>query len=164
MVDPAARREAIQKLSEQAVKRVHGQVLMRDALLEEVSNLVEHPVAILGSFDPAYLALPREVLVTCIEHHQKFFPIEQVSGRHAQACCRILSGSATASPVHQELVKEGYERVLAARLSDAKFFFNQDRRTPLSGKVDALQGVTFQKDLGSLFDKKERIKASAGCD
>jgi len=158
LVEPEARREAIRRLSEQAVKRAHGHVVMRESLLEEVSFLVEHPVAILGSFDPSYLNLPREVLVTCIEHHQKFFPVEQPAGEHSKLLPFFI-GIRNGVSVHQELVKEGYERVLAARLSDAKFFFNQDRRTPLAYKVDALKGVTFQKDLGSLFDKKERVKA-----
>jgi glycyl-tRNA synthetase beta chain len=157
LVDPAARREAIHKLSEQIVKRIHGQVLMRDSLLDEVTFLVEHPVAILGSYDPAYLDLPREVLVTCIEHHQKFFPVE-ASGEHHKLLPNFI-GIRNGVSLHQELVREGYERVLAARLSDARFFFNQDRRSPLADRVDALKGVTFQKDLGSLFDKKERIKA-----
>jgi glycyl-tRNA synthetase beta chain len=160
LVDPEARRETIQRLSEQAVRRVHGEVLMRDELLEEVSFLVEHPVAILGNYDPGYLNLPREVLVTCIEHHQKFFPIEQQGeAKTSRPLLPHFIGIRNGVSVHQELVKEGYERVLAARLSDARFFFNQDRRAPLSAKVDALKGVTFQKDLGSLFDKKERIKA-----
>ncbi len=157
LVDPAARREAIHKLSEQAVKRVHGHVLMREALLEEVSGLVEHPAAILGNFDPTYLQLPREVLVTCIEHHQKFFPVETLGD--APKLLPHFIGIRNGMSVHQELVKEGYERVLAARLSDARFFYQQDRRTPLSAKVDALRGVTFQKNLGTLFDKKERVKA-----
>jgi glycyl-tRNA synthetase beta chain len=158
LVDPAARRDAIHKLSEQAAKRVHGQVLMRDALLNEVTYLVEHPVAILGNFDSAYLNLPREVLVTCIEHHQKFFPIEHGPGDSKKLLPNFI-GIRNGVSVHQELVKEGYERVLAARLSDAKFFFHQDRRQSLAARVDALKGVTFQKNLGTLFDKKERIKA-----
>src|SRR3954463_5854947 len=106
----------------------------------------------MGNFDPAYLDLPREVLVTCIEHHQKFFPVESAESK------KLLPhfiGIRNGVSVHQELVKEGYERVLAARLSDARFFFNLDRRAPLASKVDALRGVTFQKDLGTLFDKKE---------
>jgi glycyl-tRNA synthetase beta chain len=164
LADPSARREAIQKLSDQTVKRIHGHVLMREALLDEVSFLVEHPVAILGNYDPAYLQLPREVLVTCIEHHQKFFPVEEIpspTGRGIKGEGGLLPhfvGIRNGVSVHQELVKEGYERVLAARLSDARFFYTQDRRTPLTAKVDALRGVTFQKNLGTLFDKKERVK------
>lgn len=155
MVEPAARQEAIRRLAEQAVKRVHGRVLMSESLLEQVSNLVEHPVAILGGFDPAYLDLPKEVLITCLEHHQKFFPVESVSGG------KLLPhfiGIRNGMSLHQDIVREGYERVLAARLADARFFYNHDRKTPLSSKVDALQGVMFQEKLGNLFEKKERVK------
>ena len=110
---------------------------MSAALLEQVANLVEHPVAIVGNFDPAYLDLPKEVLITCLEHHQKYFPVEQASGG------KLLPhfvGIRNGMSVHQEIVREGYERVLAARLADARFFFNQDRKAPLSAKVDALEG------------------------
>ena len=156
LVDPGARQEAIKRFADQAVKRVHGKVHMTPALLEEVANLVEHPVAILGNFDPAYLDLPKEVLVTCLEHHQKYFPVEAAAGG------KLLPhfiGIRNGMSVHQEIVREGYERVLAARLADARFFFSQDRRSPLASKVDALKGVMFQQKLGNLFDKKERVKA-----
>lgn len=155
LVEPSARQDCIQRLADQAVKRVHGKVHMNPALLEQVSNLVEHPCAILGNFDPAYLDLPKEVLITCLEHHQKFFPVEQATG------VKLLPhfiGIRNGMSVHQEIVKEGYERVLAARLADARFFFNHDRKTPLSAKVDALKGVMFQEKLGNLFEKKERVK------
>lgn len=156
LVDPPARQEAIQRFADQAVKRIHGKVHMSTALLEQVSNLVEHPVAILGNFDPAYLDLPKEVLVTCLEHHQKYFPVEEATGG------KILPhfvGIRNGMSVHQEIVREGYERVLAARLADARFFFNHDRKSPLSTRVDLLKGVIFQQKLGNLFDKKERVKA-----
>jgi len=155
LVDSVSRQETIRRFAEQAVKRVHGKVHLSAALLEQVGNLVEHPVAILGNFDPAYLDLPKEVLITCLEHHQKYFPVEQASGG------KLLPhfvGIRNGMSVHQEIVREGYERVLAARLADARFFFNQDRRTPLSSKVDALKGVMFQEKLGNLYDKKERVK------
>ncbi len=74
LVDAASRQDTIRRYAEQAVKRVHGKVHMSPSLLEQVGNLVEHPVAILGNFDPAYLDLPKEVLITCLEHHQKYFP------------------------------------------------------------------------------------------
>jgi len=155
LVDPAGRREAIQRFADQAVKRVHGKLHMSAALLEQVTNLVEHPVAILGNFDPAYLDLPKEVLITCLEHHQKYFPVEQVSG---EKLLPHFVGIRNGMSVNQEVVREGYERVLAARLADARFFFNQDRKNPLASKVEALKGVMFQQKLGNLFDKKERVK------
>jgi len=159
LVEPGARQEAIRRSAEQTVKRVHGKVIMSSALLDQVGNLVEHPVAILGNFDPAYLDLPKEVLITCLEHHQKYFPVEQASGG------KLLPhfvGIRNGMSVHQDLVREGYERVLSARLADARFFFNQDRKTPLAAKVDALRGVMFQQKLGNLFEKKERIKRILG--
>jgi glycyl-tRNA synthetase beta chain len=155
LVDPAARQEAIRRYAEQSAKRVHGKVHMSTALLEEVANLVEHPVAILGNFDASYLDLPKEVLITCLEHHQKYFPVEEAAG---QKLLPHFVGIRNGMSVHQEIVLEGYERVLAARLADARFFYTQDRRTPLSAKVEALKGVMFQEKLGNLFDKKERVR------
>lgn len=179
LVQPSARQEAIRRMAEQTVRRVHGKAVMHDALLEEVANLVEHPVAILGNFDAGYLDLPSEVLITCLEHHQKFFPVVQASkktsspagvsggsmdprlaaaGDDGGALLNHFIGIRNGMSVHQEVVREGYERVLAARLADARFFFNQDRKTPLVSKVDALKGVIFQEKLGHLYDKKERVK------
>ena len=155
LVDPTGRREAIQRFADQAVKRAHGKLHLSAPLLEQVANLVEHPVAILGNFDPAYLDLPKEVLITCLEHHQKYFPVEQATGG------KLLPqfvGIRNGISVNQEVVREGYERVLAARLADARFFFNQDHKTSLASKVESLNGVVFQKDLGTVFAKKERIK------
>ncbi len=173
LVETAARQEAIRRFADQAVKRVHGKVLMSPALLEQVSNLVEHPVAILGNFDPAYLDLPKEVLITCLEHHQKYFPVmaaphpapspsrgegERSAGGGEETLLPHFVGIRNGMSVHQEIVREGYERVLSARLADARFFFNQDRKTPLSAKVERLKGVMFQEKLGNLFEKKERVK------
>ncbi len=158
LVEPSARVEAIRKLAEQAVRRTHEHVILHEGLLDQVSNLVEHPVAVLGHFEPAYLDLPREVLITCLEHHQKFFPVAASSEAGAKLLPHFV-GIRNGMSVHQDIVREGYERVLAARLADARFFYNQDRRVKLSEKVDALRGVTFQAKLGSLFDKKERVKS-----
>jgi len=155
LVDPTGRREAIERFADQAVKRIHGKLHLSSYLLDQVANLIEHPVAILGKFDPAYLDLPKEVLITCLEHHQKYFPVEEASGG------KLLPhfvGIRNGMSVNQEVVREGYERVLTARLADARFFFNQDRRTPLASKVEALKGVMFQQKLGNLFEKKERVK------
>jgi len=155
LVEQDARQEAIRRYAEQAVKRGHGKVHLSAFLLDQVANLVEHPVAILGNFDSAYLDLPKEVLITCLEHHQKYFPVEQASGG------KLLPqfvGIRNGMSVHQDIVREGYERVLAARLADARFFYNHDRKSSLAAKVDALKGVMFQEKLGNLFEKKERVK------
>lgn len=164
LVEPAARQEAIRRQVEQIVKKVHGKALLSESLLEQVANLVEHPVAVLGAFDTAYLELPREVLITCLEHHQRFFPVLSSTpspmgrGEGEGKLLAHFVGIRNGMSVHQETVREGYERVLSARLADARFFFTQDRRTPLSAKMDGLKGVMFQQKLGSVYDKKERVK------
>jgi glycyl-tRNA synthetase beta chain len=155
LVDPAVRREAIIRLCEQAVRRSHGRAIMPEELLDQVVNLVEHPVAIMGDFDKSYLDLPREILTTCLEHHQKFFPVEKTEGK---TLLPHFIGIRNGMSVHQDTVREGYERVLSARLADARFFFEHDCRTKLADKTDLLKGVMLQGSLGSLFDKKERTK------
>ncbi|MFA5975505.1 MAG: glycine--tRNA ligase subunit beta [Elusimicrobiota bacterium] len=155
LVEPLARVEAIRKLAEQAARRLHGRALIRESLLEQVSNLLEHPSAILGNFDPAYLALPAEVLITCLEHHQKFFPVAEAA---SDTLLPHFVGIRNGMSVNMEVVREGYERVLAARLADARFFFDHDRKMPLVSKMEALRGVLFQSKLGNLFEKKERVK------
>jgi len=155
LVEPTERVECIRKLSEQAIRRVHGRVLLHDGLLKQVANLVEHPVAIVGNFDPAYLELPSEVLVTCLEHHQKYFPVQAEKGH------KLLPhfvGIRNGMSVHQDIVREGYERVLTARLAAARFFYQNDRKTPLHARTESLRGVVFQQKLGSLFEKVERVK------
>jgi glycyl-tRNA synthetase beta chain len=135
------------------------------ALLEQVTHLVEHPIAILGHFDAAYLDLPPEVLTTCLEHHQKFFPVAAQDAHAPRAEETLLAhfiGIRSGMSLHQETVREGYERVLAARLADARFFFDHDRRSLLAAKTEALKGVTFQEKLGTLFEKKERVKRLVG--
>lgn len=154
LVDPEERQQCIRRLAEQAAKRHHGVALLSPGLLEQVANLVEHPAAVLGSFDPAYLALPPAVLITCLEHHQRYFPVQDEKGGLTAHFIGMRNGMS----VHQDVVRDGYERVLSARLADAQFFFDQDRRTPLAAKVEALKGVLFQQKLGSVFDKKERVR------
>ena len=155
LAEPEMRIDCIKKLAEQAIRRVHGRVIMHDGLLKQVANLVEHPAAIVGNFDPSYLELPAEVLITCLEHHQKYFPVQAEKG---QKLLPHFVGIRNGMSVHQEVVREGYEKVLAARLSDATFFYTNDRKAPLASRVDALKGVVFQQKLGTLFDKKERAK------
>jgi glycyl-tRNA synthetase beta chain len=167
IVDVKERRELIEKQIQNAVKPAHGRVrLARDAaLLDEVVHLVEHPVAIVGKFDPAYLKLPPEVLTTSMKKHQKFFPVyegaetrspareEEENGKLLPHFVGIRNGISD----NQAIVREGYERVLSARLSDAAFFFEQDRQTRLEAKAVELKSVLFQKELGSLWDKSERV-------
>jgi len=128
---------------------------MSAALLEEVTNLVEHPVAIFRQLRSRLSGFAEEVLVTCLGAPSEIFPGgRSLRPQAGAAFCGIRNGMS----IHQEIVREGYERVLAARLSDARFFYNQDRRTPLSVKVDLLKRRGVPRKTGSLFDKKERGK------
>jgi glycyl-tRNA synthetase beta chain len=160
IVDPAERRALIEKQVQQTVRAQHGHVPMEKfgALLDEVTHLVEHPVAILGKFDPRYLALPAEVLVTSMKKHQKFFPVFGPDGKLLPYFVGIRNGISE----NQGVVREGYERVLSARLSDAAFFFEQDRKTKLEEKAAQLKSVLFQKALGSVWDKTNRTVQLTG--
>lgn len=126
--------------------------------MDEVVFLVEHPVAILGRFDPRYLDLPSEVLVTSMKKHQKFFPVFE--GQEGAKLLSHFVGIRNGISENQGVVREGYERVLSARLSDAAFFFEVDRKTPLENNVQALKGIIFLQPL-NLLDKTERIRKLA---
>jgi glycyl-tRNA synthetase beta chain len=123
------------------------------ALLEEVSNLVEYPHAILGRFDQSYLALPEEVLTTVMIQHQRFFPTRYESGRLAP----FFVGVSNNKVPDEGLVRAGYEQVLAGRLYDARFFWDSDRKKSLSQHAWGLSGIGFQKQLGSMADKVSRV-------
>jgi glycyl-tRNA synthetase beta chain len=157
VVDAQERRGLIEKQIQQTVKSAGGRVdpADGDALLDEVVQLVEHPVAVLGKFDPRHLALPPEVLVTSMKKHQKFFPVRGTGKDGELLPCFI--GIRNGVSENQAVVREGYERVLAARLADAAFFHEQDRRTKLEDKAPSLKSVLFQKELGSVWDKTERV-------
>jgi glycyl-tRNA synthetase beta chain len=157
VVDPHVRRDLVEKQVHQSVKAVKGHVPTDkfSDLLDEVTNLVEHPVGLLGSFDDRYLELPAEVLVTSMKKHQKYFPVFDGGGRLLPHFVGIRNGMSE----NQVVVKEGYQRVLAARLADAAFFYREDLKTRLEAKAPLLKSVLFQKELGSVWEKSERIAA-----
>lgn len=161
IVDPAERRSLIGKQIQQAVKPLHGHVPLErfGDLLDEVANLVEHPVAVVGRFDEARLALPPEVLVTSMKKHQKYFPVYQDAAGGALTAHFV--GIRNGLSDHQSVVREGYERVLAARLSDAAFFYGQDRKRPLPGWSVDLKGIAFLSPKLSVKDKVDRVGALA---
>jgi glycyl-tRNA synthetase beta chain len=117
-------------------------------------NLTEFPSAILGSFDPQFLALPEEVLVTVMRDHQKYFAVEDAEGKLAPHFLAVLNTDSDP----QGLIRHGNERVLRARFNDARFFWQTDQRKSLLERLDALKNVTFQKDLGSYFEKTQRVQ------
>ena len=128
-----------------------------DALLQEVAGLIEWPVGVLGTFDEAYLELPEEVLVTIMIHHQRFFPTRDSAGKLAP---RFVSVSNNKVP-DESVIREGYERVLGGRLFDARFFWEADRRKGLLEHAQGLEGIGFQRDLGTMADKVARVGGTA---
>lgn len=150
--DPEKRKAAIlrqfDEMEKSGVRPVrHG------PLIEEVCNLTENPVAVTGSFKEKYLELPRELLTTVMMRHQRYFPVEDASGKLVNSFVAFSNiRCADMAPV-----RRGYERVLEARLSDARFFFDEDRKHPLEHFDQKLSGITYQKGLGTVKDKVERI-------
>lgn len=153
IADPADRRARIESEIHAWASTVDGLPIQDPALLDHVTSLVELPTTVRGEFDSAYLALPREVLITAMREHQKVFSIEHPSGRLLPYFVSVLN----ISPKHHEGVVRGNERVLRARLADARFFFEEDRKVRLEDRVEALRKVLFQAKLGSIRDKVERV-------
>jgi len=150
----ADREYKIRKALDAATRTVPGARWREDAeLLKTVVNLTEWPSAILGSFDKEYLSLPEEVLVTVMRDHQKYFAVEDAAGKLAPHFLAVLNTDGDPDG----LIRHGNERVLRARFNDARFFWDTDQKTPLKDRINMLRSVTFQKDLGSYFDKAERM-------
>ena len=157
LADFAARRERIRAQVTAAAADVHGRALITEALLQEVTALVEWPVVLTGRFEERFLSLPREVLTSTLEDHQRYFPVEDAQGRLLPAFIAV-SNIESRDPA---TVRAGNERVVRPRLADAAFFWEQDRRQPLAARRAALDAVTFQAKLGSLGDKTRRVSALA---
>lgn len=167
IADFSQRRATVRRLAGEAATSSGGTAVVEDSLLDEVTALVEWPVAVLGSFDPAFLELPDEVLMATLQGHQRYFPVRGSDGR-LRANFIAMSNLPSRDP---EQVRRGNERVVSPRLADARFFWSQDRGSRLESRLDGLKSVVFQKGLGSLHDKSERVAALAawlapavGCD
>jgi glycyl-tRNA synthetase beta chain len=158
LADFAARRERIRAQVAAAAADVQGRARITEALLQEVTALVEWPVALTGRFEERFLSLPREVLISTLEDHQRYFPVEDAQGRLLPAFIAV-SNIESRDPA---TVRAGNERVVRPRLADAAFFWEQDRRQPLAARRAALDAVTFQAKLGSLGDKTRRVSVLAG--
>ena len=152
--DVGLRRHRIRKALDAAVRAIPGARWREDeALVDTVTHLTEWPSVILGSFDPEFLTLPEEVLVTVMRDHQKYFAVEDAQGKLAPYFLTVLN---TQPEEHgDEIIRHGNERVLRARFNDARFFWTVDQKIPLTERVERLKSVTFQKDIGSYFDKTE---------
>ncbi|MCS4309599.1 glycyl-tRNA synthetase beta chain [Rheinheimera pacifica] len=137
---------------------LNGQALMDDALLEEVTALVEWPVVLVGSFEQSFLQVPAEPLISTMKDNQKYFPLLDQSGKLLN---KFIFVTNIASKDPQQII-EGNEKVVRPRLSDAQFFFNTDRKQKLEQRLDSLKTVLFQQQLGTLAEKSERISKVAG--
>ena len=152
VVDVAERRQIIRKALDAATRTVPGARWREDeALVETVVHLTEWPSVILGNFEAEYLALPEEVLVTVMRDHQKYFAVEGADGKLAPHFLAVLNTQVDGEGA--EIIRHGNARVLRARFKDARFFWDFDQKTPLAERVESLKNVTFQKELGSYFDK-----------
>ncbi len=158
IADFDTRRRAIRAQVEEAAARHGGIALIDEDLLNEVTGLVEWPVAVTGNFDMRFLEVPAEALISSMQGHQKYFPV--VNARK-----HLMPHFVTVANIDSrdsDKVREGNERVIRPRLSDAAFFWEQDRKTPLHARVDSLKTVVFQKRLGTLYDKTLRVEKLAG--
>jgi glycyl-tRNA synthetase len=156
VVDVAERRDEIRTQAEALVTSVKGRILDDPGLLDEVTGLVEHPTALLGQFEPEYLSLPQDVLVTVMKKHQRYFPVVSAeSGELLPFFVAVRNGD----DLHLDVVREGNEEVLRARFADAKFFFDNDTRKPLESFLPRLDTLTFQEQLGSMLDKSRRLES-----
>ena len=158
IIDLQGRKKGVEKEINKAAKSVGGKILPDDGLVEIVKNLVEYPVATVGKFDQGFLEVPREVLITAMREHQKYFAVIDQKG-NLMPCFVAVNNTRTKN---MKLVATGHEWVLRARLSDAQFFYKSDLKESLDDRVEKLKGVLFQAKLGSMYEKVERVQKIAG--
>lgn len=158
MADFASRRNEIQKSAqESAASSLHASALIDAALLDEVTGLVEWPVALIGHFDQAFLSLPSEVLISSMQDHQRYFPV--IDSHNKLLPYFIAISNIRSNDPQREI--HGNERVLRARLADAAFFYTMDKQESLTSRIERLKGIVFQAKLGTLYDKAQRISQLA---
>lgn len=153
IADFTRRRDTIRGQVEQAAHQLHGIAVINDELLDEVTSMVEWPVAVIGNFEQRYLAVPQEALISTMSANQKYFHVVDQQGK-------LLPHFITISNIESRdpgKVRAGNERVIRPRFADAEFFWNQDRKQTLAAQVEQLKSVVFQKQLGSLYDKTQRV-------
>lgn len=154
-VDTAKRRQVIEQQAQEVATQVKGVAVINPALLAEVTNLVEFPTAVVGKFDAEFLELPPEVIITEMESHQRYFPV--LKSADSPDLLPYFITISNGDPAKSDIIAQGNERVIRARLSDGKFFFDADRAQPLESYLPKLETVTFQADLGSVRAKVDRI-------
>ena len=153
IVDPVRRRSMITEQINEVAKAAGGIAEITPDLLEEVLYLVEYPTALSGAFEEKYLALPAETVITPMRDHQRYFPVKAADGSLLPVFITVRNGGRE----HLDVVAHGNERVLRARLADAQFFFDEDRKKSLAEHREKLKTVVFQQGLGSMYEKTERL-------
>lgn len=154
IVDVDKRREMIRKQITELGEKEGGHTAISPDLLEEVLYLVEYPTALCGHIDEDYLKLPKEAVITPMRDHQRYFPVLDDNGNLLPRFITVRNGNSE----HLDIVTHGNERVLRARLDDAVFFFKGDRKKSLEAHRDALHNVAFQRGLGNMYEKTERLR------
>lgn len=157
IVDQDKRKAMIREQIEEVAKANGGQAEITEDLLEEVLYLVEYPTALCGKFEEKYLQLPPEAVITPMRDHQRYFPVKDAAGKLLPLFITVRNGGRE----YLETVQHGNERVLRARLADAQFFFDEDRKKSLEEHRDKLKTVVFQQGLGTMYEKTERLAALA---
>jgi len=159
VLDHSERRDRVARELESHARRLGGRVHLKEhaALIEEVADLVEYPGVVAGFYDRGFLALPHEVLTTTLVHHQHYFPVVTDGGELKEAFLAVVN----TAPPDERVIAKNAERVVTARLRDATFFWESDRKTPLESRLDRLDTVLFHKKLGSYRDKAQRISILA---
>ena len=158
ILDRAERESRIRRELETHARRLSGRVSAHATLLQEVPDLVEYPAVVAGHFSVEFLQLPEEVLTTTMIHHQHFFPVVDEEGRLKPAFLAVVN----MQPERPEIIARNAERVLAARLRDARFFWDEDRRNSLESRLDRLSTILFHKQLGTYREKADRVSSLAG--
>ena len=153
LVDQDERRKIIRQQVEELAQKEGGVAEIDEDLLEEVVYLVEYPTALCGHFDDKFLTLPKEAVITPMREHQRYFPVLTADGKLLAKFITVRNGNSEGL----DIVAHGNERVLRARLSDAEFFFNEDRKIKLEERLEKLKTVVFQEGLGNIYDKSVRL-------
>lgn len=157
LVDVNERKKEIWRQVGELAQAAGGAVEEDTDLLNEITNLVEYPTALIGEFNADYLKLPKEVLVTSMREHQRYFPVVDDKGQLLAKFIAVKNGAAD----HLDIIRAGNEKVLRARLADADFFYQEDLKTPLAERVQELKKVVFQEKLGTVYDKTVRVGETA---
>jgi glycyl-tRNA synthetase len=170
ILDKEERKASIVEQVKQAAALVGGEALIEEDLLSEVANLVEMPTAVMGGFDPEFLQLPRDVLISVMKKHQRYFPVESQKSKVESPTFDLRPSTLlpnfiairNGDDLHMDIVRQGNEHVLGARFADANFFVREDLKLKLEDFRPKLAGLTFHTKLGSMLDKSERmLKLSA---